>query len=161
MRIGMAGAVALVALGGCREHVRVGAPFAGGARAVALLRDADGAAVGRATATEMTGGLRFTIDVRGVPAGRHGAHVDPGGRCDAGDRGSVAAPAAQDGDLPTLIVGSDGRGTLGAIVPGATMAGLLDAHGSALVVYAGADDPMTGAAGNASPAIACGTFAAI
>lgn len=161
MRIGMVGAVALVALGGCREHVQIGAPLPGGARAVAMLRDAEGIAVGRATAIEVSGGLRFTIDVRGVPAGRHGARVDPAGRCDAGDHASAAAPSTEDGNLPTLIVGSDGRGTLGAIVPGATMAGLLDADGSAMVVRTGEDDPMMGAAGTVSPQIACGTFAAI
>ena len=67
------GAAALAACGG--DHPRMGAPVAGGLRAIAMLHDATGAAVGRATATEVGGGLRVTIDGSGLPAGIHGAHV--------------------------------------------------------------------------------------
>ena len=37
---------------------------------------------GRATATEVAGGLRFTVDASGMPPGTHGAHVHMVGRCD-------------------------------------------------------------------------------
>jgi len=65
-----------------------------------------------------------------------------------------------EGDLPNLIIGTDGRGTLGITIPGATMAGLMDADGSAFVVHAGPDDLMTDPAGNSGGRIACGVFQA-
>lgn len=168
----LAGAAAT--LGGC-EHSgepRIGTPLAGGAQAVALLRTADGADVGRATASEVSGGMRFTLDVRGLPAGPHGAHVHTVGRCDAPDfasagghwnptakkHGAMNPAGPHEGDLPNLPVGSDGRGTLGLIVPGATMASLLDADGAAFVIHAQADDLMTDPSGNSGARVACGVF---
>ncbi len=166
----------LLALAACNGAggPEVGEPLAGGARAVALLRTADGAEVGRATATEVTGGLRFTLDARGVPAGMHGVHVHTTGKCDPPDfasagghwnptgmrHGSMNPQGPHEGDLPNLNVGSDGRGTIGVTIQGATMAGLLDADGSAIVIHAGQDDLMTDPAGNSGARIACGVFAA-
>lgn len=168
--------IAALALAGCTksETVATGMPTAGGATAVAMLRTATGADAGRATATEVTGGIRFTMDVRGLPTGTHGAHVHTIGRCDAPDftsagghwnptatkHGSMNPQGPHEGDLPNLIIGNDGRGTLGITVPGATMAGLLDADGAAIVVHAGADDLMTDPSGNSGGRIACGVFAA-
>jgi Cu-Zn family superoxide dismutase len=155
-----------LALAACtrNEEVAVGAPMAGGARATAMLR----------TATEVAGGIRFTLDVKGLPVGTHGAHIHTTGRCDAPDfttagghwnpttakHGSMNPQGPHEGDLPNLIVGSDGRGTLGITVPNATMAGLLDTDGAAIVVHAGADDLMTDPSGNSGGRIACGVFTA-
>lgn len=171
----MAGLSSL-ALAGCTktDAVATGTPVAGGARATATLRTAAGAEAGRATATEVAGGVRFTLDVKGLPAGTHGAHVHTTGRCDAPDfasagghwnpttmkHGSMNPQGPHEGDLPNLIVGSDGRGTLGATVPGATLAGLLDADGAAIIVHAGPDDLMTDPSGNSGGRIACGVFSA-
>jgi Cu-Zn family superoxide dismutase len=167
--------LATLLLAGCEhEKMATGAPLTGGATATALLRTATGAEAGRATATEVAGGLRFTLDARGVPAGTHGAHVHMTGRCDAPDfatagghwnptsmkHGTLNPQGPHEGDLPNLLVGTDGRGTIGITVPGATMAGLLDADGSAMVVHAGADDLKTDPAGNSGGRIACGVFAA-
>ncbi|MCU6455399.1 superoxide dismutase family protein [Sphingomonas sp. A2-49] len=165
-----------LALAACTrdESVAVGSPTPGGARATASLKTATGADAGRATATEVAGGIRYTLDVKGLPVGTHGAHVHMIGRCDAPDfttagghwnptamkHGSMNPQGPHEGDLPNLIVGSDGRGTLGITVPGATMAGLLDADGAAIVVHAAADDLMTDPSGNSGGRIACGVFAA-
>lgn len=165
-----------LALAACdrKDPVAVGSPTPGGARAIALLRTAAGADAGRATATEVAGGIRYTLDVKGIPAGTHGAHIHTIGRCDAPEfttagghwnpttmkHGSMNPQGPHEGDLPNLIVGSDGRGTLGITVPGATMAGLLDTDGAAIVVHAGPDDLMTDPAGNSGGRIACGVFAA-
>lgn len=162
------------ALGSCdhRAETRVGSALPNGAQAVALLRTADGADVGRATATEVTGGLRITLDSRGVPAGQHGAHVHMTGRCDAPDfatagahwnptamkHGTMNPSGPHQGDLPNVIVGSDGRGTIGLVIPGATMAGLLDADGAAFIIHANADDLMTDPSGNSGARFACGVF---
>jgi Cu-Zn family superoxide dismutase len=171
----MIAGVALFGLGGCNEHdMTPGAPVAGGAVAVATLHSADGKEVGRASATEVVGGLRVTIDVRGMPPGTHGAHIHTVGRCDPTDfasagghwnptgmkHGSMNPAGPHEGDMPNLIVGTDGRGAIGVTIPGATMAGLLDSDGSAIVVHAGQDDLMTDPSGNSGARIACGVFGA-
>ena len=170
-----AAAIALVSLSGCeRNTVETGMPVAGGELATAPLISTTGADVGRATAREVAGGLRFTIDAIGMPAGTHGAHVHMTGRCDAPDftsagghwnpmtrkHGTLNPQGPHMGDLPNLIIGADGRGTLGITIPGATMSGLLDADGAALVVHAGPDDLMTDPSGNSGARIACGVFRA-
>jgi superoxide dismutase, Cu-Zn family len=165
-----------LALGACTqsEDVAVGSPTAGGARATAMLKTATGMDVGRATATDVAGGIRYTLDVKNMPAGMHGAHIHTIGRCDGPDfttagghwnpttmkHGSMNPQGPHEGDLPNLTVGSDGRGTLGVVVPGATIAGLLDADGAAIVVHAGPDDLMSDPAGNSGGRIACGVFTA-
>lgn len=177
MRIVMFGTAAALVLGlsACDKHgTDVGAPLPNGATATASLRTVTGADAGRATAHEVAGGLRFTLDVKGLPAGTHGAHVHMTGTCTPPDfasagghwnptgmkHGSMNPAGPHEGDLPNLIVGTDGRGTLGITIPGATMAGLLDADGSAIVVHAAADDLMTDPSGNSGGRIACGVFAA-
>ncbi|WP_267383160.1 superoxide dismutase family protein [Sphingomonas sp. GC_Shp_2] len=168
-------AIAAFGLAGCqRDSMRTGMPAQGGATATAMLMTATGVPAGRATATEVAGGLRFTIDATGLPPGTHGAHIHTTGLCDAPafatagghwnptgmKHGSMNPQGPHEGDLPNLIVGTDGRGTVGAVVPGATMAGLLDADGAAIVVHAGPDDLMTDPSGNSGGRIACGVFRA-
>ncbi|UVO50394.1 superoxide dismutase family protein [Sphingomonas sp. SUN019] len=173
MRTIMLMGLGALALAGCNEDkIETGAPVAGGAKAVAMLKTAAGVDVGRATATEVAGGLRFTIDAKAMPAGTHGAHVHMVGRCDgpgfesAGGHwnptsmkhGSMNPQGPHEGDLPNLIIDSGGRGTIGATIPNATMAGLMDADGAAMVVHAQADDLMTDPSGNSGARIACGVF---
>lgn len=175
MRYGVmaSAAVAVLALAGCNDKaLDTGMPIAGGAKAVAMLRTAAGVDVGRASATEVAGGIRFTIDAKNMPQGNHGAHIHMTGRCDGPDfttagghwnpttkkHGSMNPQGPHEGDLPNLMIGADGRGTLGATIPGATMAGLMDADGAAIVVHAGPDDLMTDPAGNSGARIACGVF---
>ncbi len=168
------GACAL-SLAACNEDkLDTGMPVAGGAAATAALRTAAGEDAGRATATEVAGGVRFTVDVKGMPAGAHGAHVHTTGRCDAPGfetagghwnptgmkHGTMNPQGPHQGDIPNLIVDSGGRGTVAATVPGATMAGLLDADGAAFVVHAGPDDLKTDPSGNSGGRIACGVFQA-
>ena len=169
-----AGVLALAMLAGCHgDRSPSGAPLAGGERATAMLHDAAGKPVGRASATEVVGGLRVTFEGMALPPGTHGLHVHTTGLCEAPgfttagghwnptgrQHGSMNPNGQHQGDLPNLTVGSDGRGTLGAVIPGATMAGLLDADGAAIVVHAGADDLMSDPAGNSGGRIACGVFA--
>ena len=166
---------ATMGLGACaKSGMDTGTPMAGGQRATATLTTANGVDVGRATATEVAGGVRFTLDAKAMPPGTHGAHIHTVGRCDAPDfttagghwnptgtkHGSMNPQGPHEGDLPNLIIGTDGRGTIGMTIPGATMAGLLDADGAAFVVHAGPDDLMTDPAGNSGGRIACGVFQA-
>lgn len=172
LAIMMAGAAMLA---GCaRDDADLGDASPGGRTATAMLRTAAGADAGRATATEVTGGLRFTLDAMALPPGTHGAHVHMVGRCDAPgfttagahwnptarQHGTMNPAGPHEGDLPNLIIGTDGRGTLAVTVPGATMAGLLDADGAAMLVHAAPDDLKTDPSGNSGARIACGVFAA-
>lgn len=160
-------------LAGCQSREpAVGEPVAGGQMAVASMRTSAGADAGRATAREVAGGVRFTVDARGVPAGTHGVHVHTVGRCDppgfesAGPHwnptdmkhGPNNPQGPHLGDLPNMVVGTDGRGTIAMTMSGATMAGLLDADGAAMMIHAGADDLVTDPSGNSGGRIACGVF---
>jgi superoxide dismutase, Cu-Zn family len=166
-------AAGVLGLGACNEgKLETGVPVAGGATAVAPLRTSAGVDVGRATATEVNGGLWLTVDVNSMPPGTHGAHVHTTGRCDAPGfetagghwnptemkHGTMNPQGPHYGDVPNLIVDSGGRGTVAATVPGATMAGLLDSNGAAFVVHAGPDDLKTDPSGNSGGRIACGVF---
>lgn len=142
--------------------------------AVAMLRTAQGNEVGRATVREVPEGLRITIDAHGVAPGTHGVHIHTVGKCEGPDfmtagghwnptgakHGSMNPAGPHQGDLPNLIVGTDGRGTVGAIVPGAMFDGLIDADGAAMVIHAAQDDLTTDPSGNSGARIACGTFTA-
>ena len=143
------------------------------ARAVAMLRTADGAAAGSATATAGADGqVVVALSVQGLPPGQHGVHVHMTGRCDAPTFESAGGhwnptnathgledPAGQHaGDMPNLTVGADGAGTLEYRLVGGAFDGLLDADGSAFVVHAGADDQRTDPSGDSGDRIACGVF---
>jgi len=162
-----------LSLAACDRHeLATGAPLPGGSRAVAMLRTAGGADAGRATVTDVSGGMRVTLDARALPPGTHGAHLHTTGACDAPafttagphwnptarQHGTANPQGPHMGDMPNLIVGTDGRGTVGVTLPGASVAALLDADGGAIVVHAGADDLMTDPSGNSGGRIACGVF---
>lgn len=172
------GIVAVALLGGCAMSAEApagGRYAAGHFKAEAVLHDASGAAVGKASVQEADGGLRATIDVTGMVPGLHGAHVHMTGKCDAPDFASAGGhwnPTAHQhgaknpagphaGDLPNLDVGADGRGHLTFMLPAGTYEGLLDEDGAAMVVHAKADDLTTDPSGNSGGRIACGVLGAV
>lgn len=144
----------------------------GSTRAVAMLRTADGAAAGSATATAAGEQVVVALQVQGLPPGEHGVHVHTTGRCDGPTFESAGGhwnptdathgledPAGQHaGDMPNLTVGADGAGTLEYRLVGGSFDGLLDADGSAFVVHASADDQRSDPSGNSGDRIACGVF---
>lgn len=147
---------------------------AGRGAASAELRDAKGNVVGSAALTEYRGGVRVSLESRGISPGSHGVHVHAVGACDtpdfksAGDHfnphgrrhGTENPQGPHAGDLPNLHVGSEGTGRLVATTALFTLtedgASLFDADGSALVVHAGEDDLKTDPSGNSGDRIACG-----
>lgn len=171
------GAMAL--LGACVSDAEQGgkpeaAKAAPGRAAVALIRNANpGDEVARATAREVPGGLAITVEGESLPPGTHGVHIHAVGKCDAPDfmtAGTHWNPAGKQhgannpagphqGDLPNLVIGNDAKGKLTMTLPGATMDGLLDADGSAMVIHADPDDLMTDPSGKSGARIACGVFA--
>ena len=128
-----------------------------------------GQTIGSVRAWETAGGVSFHISASGLPHGLHGVHVHAVGRCDppdfttagphwnpAGKKHGMNNPAGPHaGDLPNVEVAANG--VLGATVTlaGASMAALLDADGSALVIHAGADDYKTDPSGNSGGRVAC------
>jgi superoxide dismutase, Cu-Zn family len=143
--------------------------------AVALIRDAAGVEVGRATFTETGEGVRVRVLTTGVSVGTHGIHVHAAGTCEGpgfasagghlnpgGKQHGAHNPAGTHlGDLPNLVVSPGSSGDLTAMLAGATLASpsaLFDADGASIVVHAAADDQMTDPSGNSGARIACGVI---
>ncbi|WP_226372746.1 superoxide dismutase family protein [Allosphingosinicella flava] len=136
----------------------------------ANLLDRDGRQVGTAAVEQVGDSLRVTIDATGIANGAHGAHLHQTGLCTPPGFESAGAhwnptnhrhgkdnPAGLHlGDLPNLITGTDGRGTLEYTIPTASLGALLDRDGAALVVHAQPDDYRTDPSGNSGGRIACG-----
>ena len=144
----------------------------------ATLTGASGAAMGNVTFNETPEGVRVVINGRNMPPGVHGAHVHMTGACQAPDFESAGGhwnplgkmhgrdnPAGPHmGDMPNLIVGNDGSGTLELVIQGATLVGgaesILDADGAAILIHQGPDDYRTDPSGASGARIACGVIAA-
>lgn len=144
-------------------------------RAQAGIVDSNGSPIGSASFVEQRQNVRIEITITRLPPGTHGMHLHAIGKCDGPDFASagphfnptaaahgVANPKGPHaGDLPNLVVGSDGRGTLVAftslvdLAPGASQS-LLQSAGTAIVVHANADDEKTDPSGNTGGRIACG-----
>ncbi len=151
-------------------------PTAAAARAAATaeVKDATGRTVATATFDQVAGGVRVTLVATALPPGPHGFHVHAAGRCDPPDFATTGGhfdpthrhhglmnPAGHHlGDMPNLVVGADGRGTITAELAGATLdagpTSLFHPGGTSLVIHRGADDMMSDPAGNSGPKIACG-----
>ncbi len=143
--------------------------------ATAALYTGDGSPAGTATITEIGDRLDVVVMAAGLPAGPHGTHLHTIGSCQAPDfksagghlnpygkmHGSLNPQGSHVGDLPNMLAGGDGTGTLTFQLEG-TRAQLepviLDSDGTALVIHADADDYMTDPAGAAGPRLACGVF---
>jgi Cu-Zn family superoxide dismutase len=129
---------------------------------------------GKATLTEVDGGVKVTLSVEGVkPGGDHGAHVHEKGDCSAPDGKSAGGhfnPQGNDhalptvakrhlGDLGNLTIGKDGKGSLEITIPGANLkAGDPNSFaGKAIIVHAKKDDGGQ-PTGNAGGRIGCGVI---
>ena len=139
----------------------------------AALLSASGQSLGTIGLWESAGAVSFRINATELPRGLHGIHVHAVGRCDppgfesAGSHWNPTArqhglnnPAGHHaGDLPNLSVSANGVVSQSMVLSGATLAGLSDADGSALVIHAAADDQVTDPSGNSGTRIACAVIA--
>ena len=140
----------------------------------ATLSDAAGKQIGTAVLTAADGQVTLAIRVSGLtPQQRHGIHLHAVGACDgpafasagphlnptARQHGLANPAGAHLGDLPNLVIDSQGQARLSADLPGAQAAirsQLFDNDGTALVLHAQADDLRTDPSGNSGNRIACG-----
>jgi Cu-Zn family superoxide dismutase len=141
------------------------------------VRDAQGRTRARATAEQSGDSLRVRIEAVGMSPGAYGAHLHTVGRCDppgfatAGPHwnpsgamhGKDNPKGMHKGDLPNLMVGTDGRGSFEYTIPNAGLSGMLpnrliDGDGASVVIHAKADDYRTDPSGNSGERIACGVL---
>jgi Cu-Zn family superoxide dismutase len=167
-----AAGVAMLTTTACASNPAPVAPAAAHSSASAQLLDTSGRAVGNATVTQVGDSLRVAIEGVNLPSGAHGAHLHQTGLCTPPDFASAGPhwnptghqhgkdnPAGMHkGDLPNILIGTDGRGSLEYTIPMVSLAGLLDNDGAALVVHAKADDYRTDPSGESGGRIACGVL---
>lgn len=140
--------------------------------ALAVINDAAGKEVGRATFVSMKSGVRMVLTVSGLAPGKHAMHIHEVGKCEDPDFSSAGGhfgmmsaehsmhgamhggSGAHAGDFPDLAVGEDGKGHATILVRGATLGGgdtsLLSGSGTALVIHQGP--------GTSPVRIACGVI---
>ena len=170
MRAPIAGGLTLL-LAGCASMTQ---PAVTGNTTQAELKNPGGQTVGTATITEVSGGVRVVIEVRGLPAGPKGVHVHEVGQCDppgfmtAGghfnptskQHGLMNPQGPHAGDLPNITIADNGTGRLETFSDRLTLSAgansVFDGDGSAIVIHAGPDDFKTDPAGNSGGRIACG-----
>lgn len=168
----LSAAAACAALAACAT---TGESAGGHSVATATLAKADGTPVGAAVAMQRPDGrIELVVTVRGLSPGKHGVHVHTTGACQptfaaagghwnpgSAHHGLDGTDGQHAGDMPNVDVGANGNGSLTyALDASATLAGLLDADGSAFVVHAGEDDQRTDPSGNSGDRLACGVFIA-
>lgn len=167
MRRSIAITLAATSLAGCAAvDVPVAAP------PVALI-NSTGQSIGTVVAAQTSGGVTLKINASGIAHGLHGVHVHAVGRCDTPgfeSAGSHWNPAARQhglnnpqgphaGDLPNVTASSSGVVNETLVLAGASLAGLADADGAAVVIHATADDYVTDPSGNSGGRIACAILA--
>jgi Cu-Zn family superoxide dismutase len=137
------------------------------------LRNPAGDRIGVATLSDTSGTLRLGLSVAQLSPGPHGLHFHAQGTCTPPDFASAGAhfnPEGRQhgrlnpegphlGDLPNLIVASEGSADTSFMVPrelaGTGPRSLLQPGGTALVIHAAADDERTDPSGNSGARIAC------
>ena len=144
--------------------------------AAAELRNASGQTVGTAALTEVSGGVRIVLEMRGLPPGAKGVHIHEVGRCEppgftssgghfnpeGKQHGALNPQGSHAGDLPNITIGANGSGRLETMTTQVTLSqgprSILGDTPRALVVHAAPDDFKTDPTGNSGARIACGVI---
>lgn len=139
----------------------------------ATIINKDGQEAGTATLSEGPNGLVVDIAVEGLTPGKHGFHIHKVGTCEPHEHFTTASghvnleevehgflneAGYEEGDLPNLIAGEDGKAAAEILVPGLDMATLLDEDGSSFMIHENPDDHITQPIGGAGARVACGVI---
>jgi superoxide dismutase, Cu-Zn family len=152
--------------------------------AMAVLRSAGGDEVGQVNFTGGPDGVTLSVHANGLTEGFHGLHVHGNGQCDAPDFTSAgphfnvpdvdqSMHSGHSGDLPSLLVKTDGTAQLTTVTDRFRIDDLLAGAGTAVIIHAGPDnfgnipsryapaaDATTLATGDAGARVACGVVRA-
>jgi Cu-Zn family superoxide dismutase len=159
-----------------------GAAAGGASRAGGTFVDATGATIGWVRLVEdATGVVHVSVHVGGLTPGRHGIHIHAIGACSptfaaAGghynplghEHGLDNPNGAHAGDLPNLVVNTDGVGHLDTTTDLVTISAgpttlfdsTIGAVGSAFIIHAGEDDQFSQPTGNSGDRVACAVIEA-
>ena len=132
---------------------------------------------GKALIAPLVNGVKITLDLHGLPPGEHAFHIHEKGSCIGPKFESAGGHVAPDknphgydmekgphpGDMPNLLVGSDGRVKMEIINTAVTLTeglknSLIRPEGTSLVIHEKADDHKSQPAGNAGARIVCGVI---
>jgi Cu-Zn family superoxide dismutase len=145
-----------------------------GEKALAEMKNREGKDIGHVRLLETGAGVLLKVQLRGLPTGVHGFHINEAGKCDGdftsaggiynplgGKHGFQHEEGPMVGDLPNLHVTGSGDVEVELISPFVTLSKdaeetLFDSDGSALVVRERADDYKSQPDGNSGARIACG-----
>lgn len=142
------------------------------------LLDADGNTVGKAQITEMRNkGVMIHIEAHNLTPGPHAIHIHEFGKCEPPDFTSAGGhfnPSKKkhgynnpegfhNGDLPNLIVGSDGKVVADFFTDAITLEegkpnSIRKEGGTSLIIHEKIDDYKTDPSGNSGARIACGVI---
>lgn len=140
---------------------------------MAEIKTGEGESRGTATAVMTPSGMMLvTLELEGLQAGIHGAHIHQTGECTppdfesagghlAGDKehGVMSANGPHPGDMPNITVPEDGTLKVEYFVSGLTREMIADEDGSAIVIHEQPDDYASQPSGDAGNRIGCGAFA--
>lgn len=141
-----------------------------------------GKIIGTAHYTQGNEGVLIDIQVKNLPAGKHGMHFHEVGTCEdhrhfkmakghimptGKPHGYLHPEGPHEGNLPNLIVHKDGTAhaelytDLVSVTGHDDKAGLLDDNGSTLMIHVNEDDHKTQPIGGSGGRIACGVIKAM
>ena len=139
------------------------------------VNDVAGKSLGTVTISkEVMGGLKFTLDLKGLPPGQHAIGVYSTAQCAGQSFSAVGSvfnpghkrhgpandPESQAGSLGNFAVDAAGASKANVVSKLLTMGedtfSVFAAGGTALVIHSGTDDAKTEPSGNPGTKIACG-----
>lgn len=134
--------------------------------------------IGQAVFADGPRGMLVNVDVKNLPAGKHGMHIHSKGTCEhnhdfktasghvntmGAQHGFMNEGGYEDGDLPNLVVGDNGEAHAEFFVSNISISGigasLADIDGSSLMIHAKPDDHKTQPIGGSGDRMACGVIA--
>lgn len=141
--------------------------------ATAEIIGTDKAVIGKATLEQTPNGVLLLVEVEALPPGAHGIHLHGVSACEPDFKAAkghvnpgekphgLRNPEGPDnGDLPNLFVGADGRAKAEFFTTRVSVSGdapaLLDDDGSAIIIHENPDDHLIQPIGGAGGRIACG-----